>query len=58
MALYGAESWIGHIIIIIIIIIIIANGFVRGGSGTAITHITQDNTTHSNKTQRTELQTQ
>jgi hypothetical protein len=44
------------IVIIIIIIIIIANGFLPCGSGTTvrhntqITHITQNNTPHSNKT--------
>jgi hypothetical protein len=54
-----SEKFTQHIIIIIIIIIILtAHGFVPGGSGTAITHITQNNTPHSNKTQRTELQTQ
>jgi hypothetical protein len=44
------------IIIIIIIIILTADGFLPGGSDTTIrhntqiTHITQNNTTHSNKT--------
>jgi hypothetical protein len=50
--------------IIIIIIILTANGFSPGGSGTTIrrntqiTHITQNNTPHSNRTQHTELHQQ
>jgi hypothetical protein len=48
----------------IIIIILTANGFLPGGSGitirrnTQITHITQNNTPHSNKTQHTKLHKQ
>jgi hypothetical protein len=50
------------IMIIIIIIIIIylfistANGVLPGASGTTITHITQNNTPRSNRTQHTKQQ--
>jgi hypothetical protein len=45
-------------LLFLLFIILTANGFVPGGSGTTITHNTQNNTPHSNKTQHTELQKQ
>jgi hypothetical protein len=38
--------------------ILTANGFLPGGCGTTITHITQNNTPSSNETQHTKLHTQ
>jgi hypothetical protein len=46
----------------ILFFILTANGFLPGGSGTTVghntTHITQNNTPRSNKTQHTKLHTQ
>jgi hypothetical protein len=45
-------------ILLLLLFIWTANGFVPGGSGTTIRHITQNNTPQSNKTQHTKLQKQ
>jgi hypothetical protein len=52
--------WLIYGITIIIIIIIIYNckWVFNGGSGTTITHNTQNNTPRSNETQHTKLHTQ
>jgi hypothetical protein len=42
--------------LLLLFILLTTNGFVAGGSGTAIRHNTQNNTPHSNKTQHTKLQ--
>jgi hypothetical protein len=38
-----------------LLFILTENEFLPGGSGTTITHITENNTSHSNKTQHTKL---
>jgi hypothetical protein len=44
--------------LLLLLFILTANGFLLGGSGTTVRHITQNNTPRSNKTQHTKLHKQ